>query len=120
MAVAGAIALTIALVMPRPAARAMVSAERSRLTVACSVISILLTDDARKRVDLAGAFSRAEEVVKALEAASAADRIDEARMKTVRSTAETVMKGIKGDRKPDFAMLIEKRGRVVARVRLDE
>ena len=29
-------------------------------------------------------------------------------------------KDIKGDRKPDFAILIEKRGRVVARVRLDE
>jgi hypothetical protein len=41
-------------------------------------------------------------------------------MKTVRSTVENVMKGIKGDRQPDFAMLIEKRGRAVARVGLDD
>jgi hypothetical protein len=120
IAVAGAIALTIALVMPRPAGRTMMLAERSRLSVACGAIGVLLTDDARKRVDLAGAFARSAEVIKALEEAPAVDRVDEPRMKTVRSMAETVMKGIKGDRKPDFAMLIDRRGRVVARVRLDE
>jgi len=120
VAVTGAIALTIALVLPRPPARAMVTEEHRRLTVACGVIGILLTDDARKRVDLTGAFARSEDIIKALDAASGADRLDEGRMKTVRSTAETVMKGIKGDRQPDFAVLIEKRGRVVARVRLDD
>ncbi len=120
VAVAGAIALTIALVLPRPPARAMVTDEQRRLTVACGVIGILLTDDARKRVDLAGAFARSEDIIKALDSASGADRLDDARMKTVRSTAENVMKGIKGDRQPDFAMLIEKRGRVVARVKLDD
>jgi hypothetical protein len=120
IAVAGAIALTIALVMPRPAGRTMAVAERSRLSVACGAIGVLLTDDARKRVDLAGAFARSAEVIKALEESPAVDRVDEPRMKTVRSMAETVMKGIKGDRKPDFAMLIDRRGRVVARVRLDE
>ncbi|HWU89260.1 MAG TPA: cache domain-containing protein, partial [Kofleriaceae bacterium] len=120
LAVAAAIALTFALVLPRPAARAMVTEEHRRLTVACGVIGILLADDARKRVDLAGSFARTEEIVKALESASAAPTLDEARMKQVRATAETVMKGITGDRKPDFAMLIDKKGRVVARVRLDE
>jgi hypothetical protein len=120
VAVAGAIALTIALVLPRPPARAMVTEEQRRLTVACGVIGILLTDDARKRVDLTGAFARSEDIIKALDSASGADRLDEARMKTVRSSAENVMKGIKGDRQPDFAVLIEKRGRVVARVKLDD
>ncbi len=120
VAVAAAVALTIALVLPRPAARAMVTEEHRRLAVACGVIGILLTDDARKRVDLASAFARTPEVTDMLAAASAANGLDEARMKSVRSKAEAVMKGIEGDRKPDFAMLIERRGRVVARVSLDD
>ena len=40
-------------------------------------------------------------------------------MKQVRETGEKIMSGIQG-RKPDFAMLIDRRGRVVARVKLDE
>jgi hypothetical protein len=40
-------------------------------------------------------------------------------MKQVRDVGDKLMKGIEG-RKPDFAMLIDRKGRVVARVRLDE
>jgi hypothetical protein len=120
VAVVGAIALTIGLVLPRPASRALETEVQRRLAVACGVVGILLTDDARKRVDLAGSFARAEDIVKLLDEASGAAQLDEVRMKTTRSKAETVMKGIKGERKPDFAMLIEKRGRVVARVGLDD
>jgi len=120
IAVAGALALTIALVLPHPAARAMEREEQRRLTVACDVIRILLADDARKRVDLAGAFARTEEITKLLEDASGSAPLDEPHMKTARSKAETVLKGIKGDRQPDFAWLIEKRGRVLARVKADE
>jgi hypothetical protein len=119
VAVVGAIALTIALVLPRPAARAMVTEEHRRLAVACGVVGILLTDDARKRVDLASAFARIPEI-RELIAGVSGNRLDEGRMKSVRSKAETVLKGIEGDRQPDFAMLIEKRGRVIARVKLDE
>ena len=39
-------------------------------------------------------------------------------MKQVRDAGETIMKGIQGH-KPDFAMLIDRRGRVVARITLD-
>ncbi len=116
--VVGAIALTVALVLPRPAARTQVVEEHRRLVVACNVIGILLTDDARKRVDLASAFARTRDIEDLL--AAGGDRIDEARMKKVRSQAEIVLKGIEGDRQPDFAMLVDKRGRVVARVKLDE
>lgn len=115
-----AIAITIALVLPRPAQRTLVAEEQQRLVVACGVIDILLGDDARNRVELAGAFSRTQEIVAALEAASNAQTIDEARMKQVRDVGDAVMKTIQGSRKPDFAMLIDRRGRVVARVRLDE
>src|SRR5688572_6696732 len=105
--------------MPRPAERATIDEQHNRLAVACGVVNILLQDDARNRVELAGSFSRAPEIVSALEAASNADKLDEARMKQVRDVGEKIMKGIAG-RKPDFAMLIDRRGRVVARVKLDE
>ncbi|HET9623038.1 MAG TPA: hypothetical protein VFP84_16815 [Kofleriaceae bacterium] len=120
VALAGAVALTLALVMPRPAERALVGAEANRLQTACSVIHILLADDARNRVELAGAFARDADIMNALDAASTADKLDEARMKQVRDLGDTVMKKIQGSRKPDFAMLVDKRGRVVARVRLDD
>ena len=120
VALAGAVALTLALVMPRPAERALVGAESNRLQTACSVIHILLADDARNRVELAGAFARDADIMNALESASTADKLDEPRMKQVRDLGDTVMKKIQGSRKPDFAMLIDKRGRVVARVNLDD
>jgi hypothetical protein len=119
VALAAAVALTIALVLPRPAQRTLVRGEATRLSTACGVIHILLADDARNRVELAGAFARSPEIMNALDAASGVDHIEEARMKQVRDVGDTVMKAIQG-RKPDFAMLIDKRGRVVARVRLDD
>jgi hypothetical protein len=115
-----AVALTIALVLPRPAQRVLAQEEQHRLVVACGVVDILLGDDARNRVELTGAFARTQEIVNALESASGANALDEARMKQVREVGESVMKTIQGARKPDFAMLIDRRGRVVARVRLDE
>jgi hypothetical protein len=120
IALIAALALTIALVLPRPAQRALARGETERLRTACSVIHILLADDARNRVDLAGAFARSPEIMNALETASGVERLDEGRMKQVRDVGDTVMKAIQGNRKPDFAMLIDRRGRVVARVRLDE
>jgi hypothetical protein len=120
IALGAAVALTVALVLPRPAQRSLIRGEANRLQTACGVIHILLADDARNRVDLAGAFARAPEIMNALESASSAERLDEARMKQVRDVGDTVMKAIQGNRKPDFAMLIDRRGRVVARVRLDD
>jgi len=119
IALAAAIALTIALVMPRPAQRQHIEDEHNRLALACGVVNVALTDDARNRVELASSFARAQEVVSALESASNTEKLDEARMKQVRDVGEKLMQGISG-RKPDFAMLIDKRGRVVARIKLDE
>jgi hypothetical protein len=120
LALTAAAAATVALLLPRPAQRTLVRGEVNRLQTACSVIHILLADDARNRIDLAGAFARSPEIMNALEAASSVSQLDEARMKQVRDVGETVMKAIQGSRKPDFAMLIERRGRVVARVHLDD
>jgi hypothetical protein len=80
IALLAAVALTVALVMPRPAQRRFVTEEQDRLAIACGVIDILMTDDARNRVDLAGTFARAPEIVNALESASGADKLDDARM----------------------------------------
>ena len=120
VALAAAVAVTVALLLPRPAERALVRGEANRLQTACGVIHILLADDARNRVELAGAFARSPEIMAALEAASATEALDEGRMKQVRGVGESVMQAIQGSRKPDFAMLIDRRGRVVARVRIDE
>ncbi len=91
VALAAAIALTIALVMPRPAQRQLETEETARLTTACSVIDILLADAARDRVAFAATFARAPEVVGALDAASAAKDLDAARMKQVRQATEDLI-----------------------------
>ncbi|MGE0548457.1 MAG: MXAN_5187 family protein [Kofleriaceae bacterium] len=120
IALLAAVALTIALVMPRPAERQVANDEQRRLGVACGVINILLTGDARSRVELAGQFARAPEIVSTLEAASGAADIDAARTTEARKVGDKLMKEVQGKRPPDFAMLIDRRGRVVARVRVDE
>jgi hypothetical protein len=119
VALLAAVGLTIAITMPRPAQRQVEAAEHNRLTLACSVIDILLADDAHTRINLASTFALADKLVAALESASNADRLDANRMKQVRDIGENLMKGISGH-KPDFAMLVDRRGRVVARIRLDE
>ncbi|MEO8549088.1 MAG: MXAN_5187 family protein [Kofleriaceae bacterium] len=120
VALAAAIALTIALVMPRPAQRQLVDEEHARLTTACSVIDILLADAARDRLMFATTFARANEVVGALDAASQAKEIDASRMKQVREPAGKLLAGAKGGQPPDFAILVDKKGRVVTRLKLDE
>src|SRR5690606_25822979 len=77
IALAAAVAITVALVMPRPAQRAAVVEQHDRLAVACGVVNILLSDDARNRVELASSFARTPEIVAALEAASNVERLDE-------------------------------------------
>ncbi len=119
IALAAAIALTIALVMPRPAQRQHIEDEHNRLALACGVVNVALTDDARNRVELAGKFARNEDVERELGEATAAASLDEKRMKQVRSVGEKVMEGIKG-RKPEFAILLDKKGRVVARIRVED
>jgi hypothetical protein len=114
-----AIALTIALVLPRPAQREFVKEEHDRLAVACGVIDVLLGDDARNRVAVAGSFARQAPIVAGLQGASAADHLDEARMRSVREQARAVLKGIHGEQ-PSFVMLLDRRGRLVARVGADE
>jgi hypothetical protein len=116
--IAGA-AITVALLLPRPAERAHVLGEQQRLAVGCGVVNILLADNARRRVDFARRFARAPELGKVLYEASAADQLDERRMASAREIGNRLISSAKGDA-PDFAMLIDTRGRVVARAKRDE
>jgi len=120
VALAAAIALTIALVMPRPAQRQLENEEHARLTTACSVIDILLADAAHDRLTFAQTFARAPDVVNALDNASAAKELDANRMKQLREPAGKLLAGAKGGVLPDFAILIDKKGRVVSRLKIDE
>lgn len=120
IAVAAVVALSFALVMPRPAQTAARNEETRRLTVACGVVNIVLEADARNRVELAGKFARNEDVERELADASAAATLDEKRMKQVRTVGEKVMEGIKGKRNPEWAIMVDKKGRAVARIRVED
>ena len=114
LAAVAAIAITIALLLPRPAQRARIDDDRQRLVVACDVVNIQLKSAARSQIDVAGAFARQSEVVAALERTSAAETIDEASSKAARELIAQTIAGVAGTR-PDFAILIDRRGRVLAR-----
>jgi hypothetical protein len=119
VAACGIVALTIALLLPRPAHRARVDEERQRLVVACDVVGIQMRDSARVQVDVAGAFARQIAVVNALEKSTGTEAISEKDSKDARDIAADTINEVKGTR-PDFAILIDGRGRVLARAGLDE
>lgn len=114
-----ALAITVALLLPRPAERAHVRGEQQRLAVGCGVVNVLLGDNARRRVDFARRFGRAPELASALYAASNTDQLDDKRMASTREIGNRLIASAKGDA-PDFAILIDARGRVVARAKRDE
>ncbi|HRC57961.1 MAG TPA: hypothetical protein PKU97_18675, partial [Kofleriaceae bacterium] len=114
-----AIAVTVALLLPRPAERAHVMEEQQRLAVGCGVVNILLGDNARRRVDFARRFGRAPELVNALATASGVETLDDKRNASTREIGNRLLASAKGEA-PDFAMFVDARGRVVARVRRDE
>lgn len=120
VAVGGAVAITFALVMPRPAERTAVIEERRKLVIGCGLVSIKLEDDALKRVQLTGLFAREPRIEGELAAASAEKTLDEPRMKKARAIGETVIKKEIEGRKPDLAILIDNKGRVVSRVFVEE
>jgi hypothetical protein len=124
---AAAVALTIALVMPRPAQRVRAETERQRLVLACSVVDILLGDNARNRVDVAASFARDPDIVAAMAQASDAPALDDARAKAAGDLAKGVTAKISasgdgkdaksaGAVKPDFVILVDRSGRVVTRL----
>lgn len=119
LTLAATLAVTVALLLPRPAERAHVLGEQQRLAVGCGVVNVLLADNARRRVDFARRFSRHPELAAALAGASNSDQIDDKRAASAREIGNRLIGSAKGDA-PDFAMMIDARGRVVARAKRDE
>lgn len=115
-AVIAAAAITVALMLPRPAQRQRLADERQRVITACDVINILLGTNARSRVDLAGTFARSEiDVAAVLAPATLSDGISAEANQTARTVATQLLDSTTGD-KPDFVILVDAHGRVVARV----
>jgi hypothetical protein len=118
-------ALAIALLMPRPAQRVNAAAEQQRLATACNIINILLTDQARQQVGVAAVFGTAPDLVAAMTTASNLEKIDDATNQAVlkigRNLVDSIDKADAVDKHaPDFAMLLDKHGRVVARIKVDD
>ena len=127
VAVVAAVALTLALLMPRPAERATVNAEKRRLARACSVTEILLRDFARTRIQLASDTARAESGLDAVLATASRGEIVSGESY---STAKKILTGLdfgmkrQGDEevpyRPDLVLALDQQGRVVARSGVDE
>jgi hypothetical protein len=138
IAAAAAVAMTLALVIPRPADRDHAIAEHERLAVACGVVNILFKDHARTRTALAQTFSRSQDLIGRVADAGGASEIDQSRMLAARKAAQDLIAKVEDRRpgdaaggaqarpedqfslKPDFAILIDRKGRVVARAIVGE
>lgn len=122
VAVVAALAITVALVMPRPAERAAVAAEGKRLRRACAVTNILLRDNARARIQLASEFAQAVRQLKlsdTLFEASKGNIVSAEANATGRTELNELVESVSGT-KPSFVVLLDRKGRVVARAGLDD
>ena len=115
--VIAALAITVALVMPRPAERAGVIQENKSVRTACLVTDILLRDNARARIQLTGEFAQAVRELKlstTLFEASKGEIISGQTNATGRAELSKLLESVTGT-KPSFIWLLDRRGRVVAR-----
>jgi hypothetical protein len=123
VAVGAAVAMTVALVMPRPAERATRISEKQQIERACSVGNILLRDNARSRVQLASEFARAAapaddpklELGAILFQASRGDIISGESHATAKKALLVLMRSFEGGKPPSFVLLLDRNGRVAAR-----
>lgn len=113
------VVLAVAIALPKPAHRTATARQDRALRRACSVANIILRDNARWRVQLAGQLARADAPAGApklrldtiLLAASKDDTVStQAHESAKRALAEYTFAGTA----PDFVILLDARGRVVA------
>ncbi len=115
--IVAAVAITIALIMPRPAERAAKVQEDDRVRTACLVTGVLLRDNARARIQLTSEFAQAVRQLKlsrTLFEASKDDIVSGQAHATTRKELGTLLESVSGT-KPSFVWLLDRRGRVVAR-----
>lgn len=115
IAVAGATALVVALLLPRPAQRERLAEQEKRLVVACEVVNILMRDNARGRIELTRTFAARPGLAEVLMKASGVDSIDEDRATTARVEGKKIIDEMQGT-PPDFVLLLDNRGRVVTSI----
>jgi hypothetical protein len=128
VAVIAAVALSLALVMPRPAERVQSGqVEPERVAVARTSVSFLLAADAREGVDLAAVIARAPgpsnaplALAKNLEAMSAASEVPPAVYDATKATLQFLLGQVVGSKKPEFLLAVDDTGRVAARVGLGD
>jgi len=129
IAVVAAVALSFALIMPRPAQRVQEQdVDPERVTIARASVEMLLRENARSWIDLASVFARvpapqgqpALKLDQVLETGSGQETIAQPTHETARSTLQYIMSQVSGAQKPEFAIALDDTGRVVARVGIDE
>tara|TARA_R110002073_G_scaffold123819_11_gene268003 strand:+ start:59509 stop:61269 length:1761 start_codon:yes stop_codon:yes gene_type:complete len=115
------VAITVALIMPRPAERAAKVQEDDRVRTACLVTGVLLRDNARARIQLTSEFAQAVRQLKlsrTLFEASKDEIVSGQANATARKELTGLLESVSGT-KPSFVWLLDKRGRVVARSNLE-
>ena len=127
VAAIAAVALTLALLMPRPAERHTVTLEKKRLVRACTVTEILMRDFARTRIQLASDTARADTGLDdVLHSASRGDIVSGESYAAAKKILNQLDFGKKkkGDQevpyRPDLVLALDTRGQVVARSGKDE
>ncbi len=127
--VAAAIALSVALTMPRPAQRLQNDVvDPERVARARASTEMLLRENARKWIDLVSVFARVPaptgkqelRLDLVLDKASKDDPISADSHKTAMDTLQYILSQVSGKQKPEFAVALDAWGRVVARAGMDE
>lgn len=122
VAVVAALAITVALVMPRPAERASLQQEAKGIRTACLVTNILLRDSARARMQLTSEFAQAVRQLplsKTIADASKGEIVSAEANAAGRKELANLLDSVSGT-KPSFIWLLDQRGRIVARSNLED
>ncbi|MBT8492001.1 MAG: hypothetical protein KJO07_02980, partial [Deltaproteobacteria bacterium] len=122
LAIIAAAAITVALVMPRPAERATAKSERKRLQRACSVVNLVLRDNAGSRVRQASSAARGYGLGEVTAKAGKGNIVSgednaNGRARLVELGKEFESSDIP---KPAFMFLVDGKGRVIARSGLED
>jgi len=129
IAVVAGLALSIALIMPRPAQRVQEQeVDPDRVNTGRAMVQLLLRENARTWIDLASVFARMPapqgqpslKLDQVLETASAQENIAQASHDTAKSTLDYILSQVSGAQKPEMVFALDDTGRVVARVGVDE
>ncbi len=116
VSVALAITIALSIALPRMAKRQQHSAGKNQLRIACNVVQTWFRADAQKRVLMAGQLARANKIIDIMGPVQRKRPISSDRNRSARSELSNINK----DGLVDFIILLDKDGRVVARLGIDD